>query len=286
MMRKLTLILTLLAVLTAPVLADHHMEGEPPMHPEIVLGPPEGFEPPEGEEPPPMEMPPEEMKSMMVEKFFQFMDANGDGAVDFDEFMPWVRASHMPPPPMDGEGMDGMKPPRDGMKPPRDGMKPPRDGMHPGVGGLRPHSMKPGPEGEEGGLLIEGEGDLADLPLAPECSDELRDSERDPQAENVPCGDREGNLIFRTICNMPGFESQAISLPDGRGAGCFGLEALRSEIAFEIVAEDGTVLFNTNMGKEAYMGLHLEGPGVFEVRSVGGSPDGGVTIRFTDIPLD
>ncbi|HCV23619.1 MAG TPA: hypothetical protein DGN59_09175, partial [Candidatus Latescibacteria bacterium] len=98
MMRKLTLVLTLLAVLTAPVLADHHMEGEPPMHPEIVLGPPEGFEPPEGEEPPPMEMPPEEMESMMVEKFFQFMDANGDGAVDFDEFMPWVRASHMPPP--------------------------------------------------------------------------------------------------------------------------------------------------------------------------------------------
>ncbi|MEE3039917.1 MAG: hypothetical protein VX948_03550, partial [Candidatus Latescibacterota bacterium] len=103
---------------------------------------------------------------------------------------------------------------------------------------------------------------------------------------NVPCGDREGNLIFRTICNMPGFESQAISLPDGRGAGCFGLEALRGEIAFEIVAEDGTVLFNTNMGKEAYMGLRLEGPGVFEVRSVDGSPDGGVTIRFTDVPLD
>jgi len=263
MMRKLTLVLTLLAVLTAPVLAEHHMEGEPPMHPEIVLGPPEGFEPPEGEEPPPMGG---DGESMMVEKFFQFMDANGDGAVDFDEFMPWVRASHMPPP-MDGEGMHGMEPPPDGMGPPPDG-------------------MGPGPEGMEGGLLIEGEGDLADLPLAPECSNELRDSEQDPQAENVPCGDREGNLIFRTICNMPGFESQAISLPDGRGAGCFGLEALRGEIAFEIVAEDGAVLFNTNMGKEAYMGLHLEGPGVFEVRSVDGSPDGGVTIRFTDVPLD
>ncbi|HJN28078.1 MAG TPA: hypothetical protein QF604_09185 [Candidatus Latescibacteria bacterium] len=276
MMRKLTLVLTLLAVLTAPVLADHHMEGEPPMHPEIVLGPPEGFEPPEGEEPPPMEMPPEEMESMMVEKFFQFMDANGDGAVDFDEFMPWVRASHMPPPPMDGEGMHGAEALRKltDMEPPPDGMGPPPDGMG------------PGPEGVEGGLLIEGEGDLADLPLAPECSDELRNNEQDPQAENVPCGDREGNLIFRTICNMPGFESQAISLPDGRGAGCFGLEALRGEIAFEIVAEDGTVLFNTNMGKEAYMGLHLEGPGVFEVRSVDGSPDGGVTIRFTDVALD
>ena len=258
MIRKLTMTLVLLAVLAAPVLADHHMEGEPPMHPEVILGPPEGFEPPEGEEPPPMDMAPEEMEAMMVAKFFEFMDANGDGAIDLDEFMPWVRGSHMPMPPMDGPMGD-----------PPMGDEPPM-----------------GDDGMPGGLLMAGEGDLADLPLAPECSDDLRDSELGPQAENVPCGDREGNLIFRTICNMPGFESQAISLPGGRGAGCFDLEALRGDIAFEIVSEDGMHIFDTSMGKEAFMDLRLEGPGTFQIKSTDGSPDGGVTIKFTDIPMD
>jgi hypothetical protein len=117
----------------------------------------------------------------------------------------------------------------------------------------------------------------------------MRDSELGPQAVNVPCGDHEGNLIFRTICNMPGFQSQAISLPGGRSAGCFDLEALRGDIAFEIVSEDGMHIFDTSMGKEAFMDLRLEGPGTFQIRSTDGSPgspDGGVTIKFTDIPMD
>jgi len=255
MIRKLTMTLALLAVLAAPVLADHHMEGEPPMHPEVILGPPEGFEPPEGDEPPlegdesPMGMAPEEMEAMMVGKFFELMDENGDGVIGFDEFMPWVRGSHMPP--MDGEPM-GDEPPMfsDGMT---------RDG-----------------------ILMAGDH----ISLAPECSNAMRDNELGPQAVNVPCGDREGNLIFRTICNMPGFESQAISLPDGRGADCFVLEALRGEIAFEIVSEDGTHIFDTSMGNEAFIGLKLEGPGVFTIKSIDGSPDGGVTVKFTDVPLD
>ena len=45
-------------------------------------------------------------------------------------------------------------------------------------------------------------------------------------------------------------------------------------------------IFDTSMGKEAFMDLRLEGPGTFQIKSTDGSPDGGVTIKFTDIPMD
>ena len=147
--------------------------------------------------------------------------------------------------------------------------------------------MMPPPEGGMMGILRAGEGDLAGLNIAPECSDALRESEQLPQAENFPCGDRQGNLIFRTVCNMPGFEAAAISLPDGRAAGCFVLEALRGEIGFKIVREDdGMVVYDTSMGKEAFKMLKLDGPGVFQIQSTGGSPDGSVTVKFVDVPRD
>ena len=121
------------------------------------------------------------------------------------------------------------------------------------------------------------------LPVPPECSDELRDSELLPQAEGHPCGDRDGNLIFRTICNMPEYDMAAISLPASRAAACFGIEALRGEISFEIVAEDGTHIWDTMMGKAAYDALKLDGAGVWHIKATGGSPDGAVTVSFVDV---
>lgn len=258
MLKRLMLACTVLAMATGLALAQGPMDGNPPMRPEVILGPPEDFQPsapPEGG-PPPED--PAAAEAAMLEHFFMFMDADGSGALDFDEFRAWVRGVHMPPPDMMHDPMDGG----------------PMGDPHMGDGGMMD------------GILRAGDGDLADLNLAPECSDELRDSEMLPQAENIPCGDREGNLIFRTVCNMPGYEMAAISLPDGRAAVCFGLEALRGEISFEIVAEDGAVVFDTSMGKEAFMGLKIDGPGVYEIRSTDGSPDGSVTVKFVDVPRD
>ena len=248
MLRKLAMIGAIMALCLGVVQAQGDMMGDhPPMQPGVVLGPPDGFMPPADMPPPPMTDDPEEARHMMLDAFFRMMDADGSGAIEPGEFHAWVRDFHMPPPP---DGMMG------------DGM------MH---------------DGDMEGILRAGEGDLADLNIAPECSDDLRSSEQSPQAEGVPCGDREGNLIFRTICNMPGFESVAISLPDGRAAGCFSLEALRGGIGFEIVTEDGMHIWDTTMGKESYRDLKLDGPGVFQVKSIGGSPDGAVTIKFVDV---
>ena len=249
MVRKLTTTAAVLALTLGAVGADHHKD--PPMGPTVILGHPEGFEPPENMPPPPMSQEPEERKAAMLAVFFDLMDANGNGEIGLDEIQPWVREVHMPPPP-DGMGEVDM------------GDGPMGDGM------IRQ------------GMLVAGESDLADLNIAPECSDHLRDSELGPQSVDAPCGDREGNLLFRTICNMPGYESVAISLPDGRAAGCFGLEALRGEISFEIVRQDGNVIWDTTMGKESFQDLKLNGPGIFHVKSTDGSPDGAVTVRFVD----
>jgi hypothetical protein len=268
-------------LLAGSAFADHH-EGDmaPPMspdHPSVVLGPPEGFEP--AGEMPQMPEDPDEAKHMALEMFFHFMDVSGNGEVDWDEFTAWVRhfempqmSEHMGDHAMDGEPMDGE--PMDGE--PMDGE--PMDG--------EPMDGEP-MDGEPMAMeLHEGDADLAHLPRAPECSDVLRESELGPQEEGHPCRDREGNLVFRTICNMPGFESAAITLPAGRAASCFGIEALSGSIAFEIVTEGGGPVWDMSMGPESYKGLKLD-EGVYHIRSVGGGdPAGAITIRFVDVATD
>jgi uncharacterized protein YjbI with pentapeptide repeats len=186
----------------------------------------------------------------------------------------------------DGDDPGGDKPPM-GDEPPMfsDGMTMTRDGIL--MAGDHLHLASECRDNEMAGDHVH---------LAPDCSKfedsvgagsmSFFDNELGPQAVNKPCGDRKGNLIFRTICNIPNAESQTISLPYGRGADCFGLEALSGEIAFEIVSEDGTHIFDTSMGNEAFIGLKLEGPGVFTIKSIDGSPDGSVTVKFTEVPLD
>ena len=111
--------------------------------------------------------------------------------------------------------------------------------------------------------VSEGDEGLEGKPHPPECTEELITNEMGPQAEGEACAETEGNLVFRTVCNVEGFNAQAISLPEGRAAGCFDIEAIRgSNIVFEIVREsDGAVEFDTSMGKDAFHTLVLVGPG-------------------------
>ena len=134
------------------------------------------------------------------------------------------------------------------------------------------------------GLLHAGEGVLAGLPMAPECSDELRQREQQPQATDASCRHTAGNLFFRTICNSPGYNAVTISLPEGHEANCFGFEALRGAVGFEIVAEDGRQVWDSK--KERIDDFKLPGPGVYQIRATGGTADGGITIRFVDAKAD
>jgi hypothetical protein len=346
-------------------LADHHKMMGPPPGPEMVLSPPEGAEPPADMPPPSGDM--EADKMAMLDMFFSLLDANGDNAADGYELGPWVRHVHMPPPPPgDGEMMEGdMMPPPKGemMPPPPEGgmMPPPGDGEmmpppHPevvlgppegfmpppdmppppppsgdmeadkmamldgfirlvdanGNGAIDRHEFHPwvrkfhmpkpdgpmmgggGPMGEggpmEGGPMIDAaDAEFADLEVAPDCSGVVRDAELSPVQTNFACGDGgpTGNLVHRTVCNAPGGDT-AISLPGGRMAGCFGLHAVRGQIGFRIVRENGgDLIWDMSMGKDAFRALVLEGMDpneVYRIEPTGGSWDGAATVKFVDAP--
>ena len=127
--------------------------------------------------------------------------------------------------------------------------------------------------------------DLARLPNAPICSDTLRERELSPREEGAGCNDHEGDLMFRTICNMPGFGAAAISLPAGRAASCFGLEALRGSIGFEILTEDGHTVWDLSMGPESYEHLELD-EGIYHIKATSGDHGGAITISFVDVSVD
>lgn len=242
----------LFAGFTAAV-ADHHEAGPPPEEgPHVVLAPPPDFMPPEDFVPP---EDPAEAEAALLDLFIASMDADGDGAISPDEFKAWVMHAHLPPPPEgDGEG--------------------------------------PPPEGEMSGVS-EGDEGLEGLPHPPACNDDVRDSELTPQAEGEACSGSEsvGNLLFRTVCNTAPYNTNAISLPEGRAADCFDIEAIAGHnIAFEIVREsDGAVMFDTSMGKDAFHTLVLTGdPGgtVYQIKLMSADePDARLTIRFIDHPM-
>lgn len=131
------------------------------------------------------------------------------------------------------------------------------------------------------------EGMMGDK-VPPECSAELVNSELLPQAENVPCGTTTGNLLFRTVCNMPGFDSQAISLPDGRDADCFGIESQTSGVVvFTIYPESdpGNLIFDsTRDGLHNLGAVHLGDTGVYRIDLDEAASDAGarITVRFVD----
>jgi hypothetical protein len=138
--------------------------------------------------------------------------------------------------------------------------------------------------------------------VAPECSDDLRNSELLPQETGTHDGIT-GNLIFRTVCNSPGWENNAITLPAGRNASHFGIEAATTGKVFFGVGVDGGAnsssiatgmypdkpVWTTADGKAAFEALHLTsaapsatGKYVIMIDPAKSDPGARVTVRFVD----
>lgn len=192
------------------------------------------------------------------EDMFNQMDANGDGMVTWDEFQAWYDAHHM------GGPMDG--------------------GEHTEGGPMD------GGEHMDHGEHMEGE-----MPVPPECSEEMRQSEQQPQQTNVPASNgMQGNLLFRTVCaDMPGYDQAAISLPPGRQALDFDAEAMTAgNIVFGIKDDMGNNVFHSSAGKAAFHALVLENAASSTATAVfsiyldvaASDPGSRITVRFIDTP--
>jgi hypothetical protein len=137
------------------------------------------------------------------------------------------------------------------------------------------------------GALQVGKGMFENV--APKCSDDLRNSELLPQG-TVEMDGMTGNLIFRTVCNTPGWENNAITLPAGRSASGFGIEAASiGKIYFGVSVEGGATVWSTADGKEAFHALNLSSSapsasGKYSIFIDPGKSDPGarVTVRFVD----
>lgn len=295
-------------------------EGMPPAGPPPEGPPPEGPPgphifiplPPDVELPPP---PPEGDPDAFLAAAIAAIDGDGDGLLSAEEikaahepkpmdmppegpppfphlFVPLPPDAALPPPPPEGTPEEFVAAAIAALDADGDGELSAEE-IH-AAHDVMPMDMPPEgmpPEGEPGGPS-EGDEDLADLPHPPECGEELRESELLPQGENVSCDRSEsvGNLIFRTVCNMDPYRDQAISLPEGRAADCFGLEAIKGHnIVFQIVKEaDGAMMFDTSWGKEAFKTLVLVGePGdtVYQLKLISADePDAAITVKFIDHP--
>ena len=287
MFKLLVLAGSVLAFAAAPAMAGGHMEMEPP--PGIFIPIPPDVELP----------PPEDGPEMFVEFAMSFLDKDGDGMISHEELMEALMAgmhhdgdgTHH-----DGDGMhhdgDGMHHDGDGMHDGGDGMHDGGDGMHDGGDGTHHDGDGMHHDGEEVHGISEGDEGLEGLPYPAECDEDLSESELGPVATNVSCGtsESEGNQVHRTVCNVSPYNSAAISLPSERAADCFRIAAIKgNNIAFEIVNEDdGTVLFDMSMGKEAFDQLVLTGGpdgAVYRINLLGADEaDASITVEFIDHP--
>ena len=264
--------------------------------PHIVIGPTADTEPPEGVV---MTGDPEVDTPVVITTMFGMMDTDGNGELSQEELEAWIMHVHIPPmEPGDGGCMgdggcgDGGCMGDGGCG---DGgcMGGCGDGGCMGDGGCGDGGCMGdggcGDGGCMGGGISAGMEGTEDLP-EPDCSAATQEAEMSPVAENVSCANSEavGNLVHRTVCNTDEFRSQAISLPAGRAADCFNVVALRgNNIEFEIVNEaDGTVMFHTSMGEEAYKMLVLTGEAVYHVNLISADePDAGLTVELIDHPM-
>lgn len=269
MFKLLVLAGSVLAFAAAPAMADGHADDHMKMEP-----PPGIFIP----IPPDVELPPpEDGPEMFVEFAMSFLDKDGDGVISHEELMEALMA--------------GMHHGGDGAHHGGDGMHDGGDGTH-HDGGDGTHHDGDGMhhDGEEVHGISEGDEGLEGLPYPAECDEDLSESELGPVATNVSCGtsESEGNQVHRTVCNVSPYNSAAISLPSERAADCFRIAAIKgNNIAFEIVNEDdGTVLFDMSMGKEAFDRLVLTGGpdgAVYRINLLSADEaDASITVEFID----
>jgi hypothetical protein len=291
MFKLLVLAGSVLAFTAKPAMADGHAGGHMEMEP-----PPGIFIP----IPPDVELPPpEDGPEMFVEFAMSFLDKDGDGVISHEELMEALMAGmHHDGDGMhhdgdgthhDGEGMhhDGEGTHHDGEGTHHDG-----EGMHHDGDGMHHDGDGMHHDGEEVHGISEGDEGLEGLPYPAECGEDLSESELGPVATNVSCGtsESEGNQVHRTVCNVSPYDSAAISLPSERAADCFRIAAIKgNNIAFEIVNEDdGTVLFDMSMGKEAFDQLVLTGGpdgAVYRINLLGADEaDASITVEFIDHP--
>jgi len=277
MFKLLVLAGSVLAFTAKPAMADGHAGGHMEMEP-----PPGIFIP----IPPDVELPPpEDGPEMFVEFAMSFLDKDGDGVISHEELMEALMAGMH----HDGEGThhDGEGTHHDGEGTHHDG-----EGMHHDGDGMHHDGDGMHHDGEEVHGISEGDEGLEGLPYPAECGEDLSESELGPVATNVSCGtsESEGNQVHRTVCNVSPYDSAAISLPSERAADCFRIAAIKgNNIAFEIVNEDdGTVLFDMSMGKEAFDQLVLTGGpdgAVYRINLLGADEaDASITVEFIDHP--
>lgn len=118
------------------------------------------------------------------------------------------------------------------------------------------------------------------------CGGEHGDHPMDPEWEMAECNGAEGNHVIRSLMASEGSNAVAISLPEGRAAGCF--EVTGGDYSAEIIEETdppsdpAPVVWSSGSG-DAIADLVIGGSGIFHFQLT--SDDGAaITVSYVDYP--